>query len=99
MRKFLALALLFGCMHAVCGQTAKSALDGKTVFDCSFPQYLTFRGEARKPYQASYEAWAESIGNSCGFMRKLVNEELDINPETAEWTIRYAGKHPEIETD
>ncbi|MGN1212024.1 MAG: sialate O-acetylesterase [Candidatus Cryptobacteroides sp.] len=67
----------------------------KSVFLNCFPQYLAFRGESRTAYQESYESWSASIGNACGFMRKLVSEELDINPVTAEWSGRYAKEHPE----
>ena len=94
MKALLILVAALCGLAPIYGQEAPD-LDGKIFFNNSYPQYLAFRGENRRQYQEGYDTWAASIGSSCGFMRKLISEELEINPKTVEWTRRYAEEHPE----
>jgi len=60
-----------------------------------YPQYFVFRGELVKNIHNSYETWSAAFGDCSGLMRKFVNDELIIYPNSPVWANRYSEEHPE----
>ncbi|NDP22497.1 MAG: hypothetical protein GZ091_15645 [Paludibacter sp.] len=75
---------------------AKSSknLDKKDAFTIGFPQFYAFRGEMNRKTQINYEAWSNEIENSNGVIRKLLDEEILINPVTTNWANTFAQENP-----
>ena len=67
----------------------------KTATQAIYPQFFSFRGEGNRKAHANYDAWLNDIGNADGVIRKFISEEMEVNPNSAEWANQYVSDHPE----
>jgi len=67
----------------------------KEASNLVFPQFYSFRGEGNRKAHTDYDAWVNDIRNTNGVLRKFISEEMEVNPNSAEWANQYASEHPE----
>ncbi len=67
----------------------------KSVFEGTYPRFLSFRGENNKVANSGYEAWCAALEGTSGFIKKFIPEEVPIAARTPEWANRHVARHPE----
>jgi hypothetical protein len=69
-------------------------LSQKDAFKSGFPQFFSFRGENPSKSKKDYDSWKTQFEHSDGLIRKFVNDELEIFPESQKWANRFAKENP-----
>ena len=96
MNKLIVLIIISGffILSSINAQTSKD-LKIKEASNAVFPQFYSFRGEGNRKAHTDYDAWVNDIRNTNGVLRKFISEEVEVNPNSAEWANQYASDHPE----
>ena len=69
-------------------------LSTKEAFTIGFPQFYSFRGEMNKKTHVSYDTWKAEVENSNGIIRKFLEEEMKIDPNSVDWADNFAKDNP-----
>ena len=69
-------------------------LDQKTLLKNEYPKVLVFRGDAAK-HSRTEVAWHNYVSKWDGCNKKFISEELNIDPQVADWARKLLKVHPE----
>ena len=57
-----------------------------------YPQYISFRKENTRGGWSNYDQWRRGVEGSIAVNRKFVSEEVEVDPRTAGWAVKWAGE-------